>query len=274
MMKAYSISLENIKVLSDGWVFERKYDGVRQLWVSGKLFSEFGVDNTSKFNHIKEELEGVDAVLDGEICLENGSSIDIKERKNWNKVSYVVFDLLKLGKVDLTKLPLIERRKILFKLFDEKLKNKKFIKLSVGFFNFDEAWKQVLKNNWEGLIAKNLYSPYEGSLDDLFKINRSWNWLKIKNWKEAREEIIGFEKSGSNTVFSKGSFILKNNTKVSALSKAVVKEYESLKQFGKVYAEIYYLKKTKDGKYFHPKLKRLCLESNELKEGDKIISKR
>jgi len=265
MMKAYSISLENVKVLNDGWVFERKYDGIRQLWVSGKLFSEFGVDNTSKFNHIKEELEGIDAVLDGEICLENGSSIDIKERKNWNKVSYVVFDLLKLGKVDLTKLPLIERRKILFKLFKEKLKGKKFIKLSVGFFNFDEAWKQVLKNNWEGLIAKNLYSPYESSLDNLFKVKRSWNWLKIKNWKEAKEKIVGFERSNSNSVFSKGAFILENGTRISALNKEIVKEYENLRQFGNVLAEFYYLKKTKDGKYFHPKLKRLVLE-NGMKE--------
>jgi hypothetical protein len=35
-----------------------------------------------------------------------------------------------------------------------------------------------------------------------------------------------------------------------------------------------YLKKTGDGNYLHPKLKRLCLESEELEEGDKINSKR
>jgi ATP-dependent DNA ligase len=264
-MKAYSIDLRNAKALSNGWVFEIKYDGMRQLFIDGKLFSEFEVDNTQKFRHIRNELDGINAVLDGEIFLENGSSIEIKERKNWSKAKYVVFDILKLGKTNLMKLPLIERRKILFSLFNEKLKCGKFVKLSKGFFNFNEAWNYVLKNNLEGLIAKNLYSPYESDLNNLFKVKRSWNWLKIKNWKEAKEKIIGFEKSNSTSVFSKGAFILENGTRISALSKEIVKEYENLRQFGNVFAEFYYLKKTKDGKYFHPKLKRLVLE-NGMKE--------
>jgi len=210
MMKAFSINLEEAKKLDNDWVFEIKYDGIRQLFIGGKLFSEFGVDNTQKFRHIRNELDGIDAVLDGEIFLENGSSIDIKERENWNKAKYVVFDILKLGKANLMELPLIERRKILFDLFNEKLKCSKFVKLSRGFFNFNEAWNYILKNNLEGLIAKNLYSPYESDLNNLFKVKRSWNWLKIKNWKEAKEEVVGFERSNSNSVFSKGALILES----------------------------------------------------------------
>jgi ATP-dependent DNA ligase len=259
-MKAFSIDFEEAEKLEKEWVFEIKYDGVRQLFINGKLFSEFGVDNTQEFKHIRDEFKGIDAVLDGEVYLESGSSIEVKKKENWNRVKYVVFDILKLGDTNLMKLPLIERRKILFNLFNARLRNSKFVELSKGFFDFKEAWNYVLMNNLEGLVAKNLYSPYESDVNDLFKVKRSWSWLKIKNWKEGKERIVGFEKSGTNSKFSKGAFILESGTRISALSLNIVKEYENLKQFGNVVAEFYYLKKTKDGKYFHPKLKRLTIE--------------
>jgi len=51
-----------------------------------------------------------------------------------------------------------------------------------------------------------LCSPNESSLENLLKERRSWSWLKIKNWKEAKEEVIGREKSKTKTVFSKSVF--------------------------------------------------------------------
>ena len=64
------------------------------------------------------------------------------------------------------------------------------------------------------------------------------------------EEIIGFE-SGD----VKGSFLLSNGGKVSSLASGVGELYE--KQTKKVFAEIIYQFKTKDGKLFQPRLKRL-----------------
>lgn len=57
-MKAFSIDFEEAEKLEKEWVFEIKYDGVRQLFINGKLFSEFGVDNTQKFKHIRDEFKG------------------------------------------------------------------------------------------------------------------------------------------------------------------------------------------------------------------------
>ncbi|HKX01098.1 MAG TPA: hypothetical protein VJX71_01255 [Methylomirabilota bacterium] len=94
----------------------------------------------------------------------------------------LVFDLLELDGQDLRPRPLRERRQAL----EHVLSGERLI-LPARHLSADgfEAWKEVLRANYEGLVAKDPESPYVPG--------RSLKWLKVKQPKY-REIERGFYK--------------------------------------------------------------------------------
>ena len=242
-------SAEPTYVFSKDWTFELKYDGSRQLYFNGSLLSEREIDNSRKFSHIAEALKGLNVVLDGEMHLEGGVVSDLAMKKNWSKAKYCVFDILKYNGEDLRGKKLSDRLLVLVEVV--KKIDSPDIHMPKRFRTFRSGWRYVIENDLEGIIAKHLGSTY--SKKPVLEGFRSPFWLKIKNWKEGKEEVVSHD-AGSRH----GAFVLANGSRISALTESFVREFEDLKKKGdKVFAEFEYLEITRHGHYRMPTLKRL-----------------
>jgi len=247
MMKCESMTINEARKDHKGWIIQEKIDGTRTFYKCGVLDSpERAGLKAERFAHIQNELRkmvGIDVVLDGEIYLPNGCVHQVNASENWKKCRYGVFDVLEVGGRNLREIPFSERRSILNSL----LAGCKFSDTVREFDSLEQGWNEVVSKELEGLVIKNPQGKYYDT--------RNWAWIKIKNYKEAVEEIVGFEEGSV-----KGAFLLANGGKMSALSADKVREYKELKAKGRVFAELEYLYKTKTGKYFQPILKRLVIK--------------
>lgn len=186
---------------SPDYSFEVKYDGERAVLfiANGKLIiqNRRGVDISYRYPELSHIPNGKTATLDGEICLfdEQGRSdfdllaqrshlqkkFDIELRSQRMPVTFMAFDILSLEGQDLTKLPLIERREILYREF--KTMPRFTIALPLIGSGLD-LWEIVKQHNLEGLVAKHLQSPY---LE-----RRSPYWKKIKYEKTTDVTVTGY----------------------------------------------------------------------------------
>lgn len=252
MLKCKELAIQEAKKKlsnSPNFIFEHKIDGFRCLYKDGYLFSERKIIQNSKYPHLIEELKGINGVLDGEISVDD-NLFKTNTKSNWLRAKYYCFDVLFFNGDDVRNLPLFVRQHILKEVIKEhKLKN---IVMPKQFKDLNTAWEWVLKNNKEGLVAKNINSHYP--IRDLFKEVRNNAWIKIKNRSDVKIEIVGWEKGEIH-----GTFLLKGNKKVSALSTRYVNLYQQLKKKGRVFAEIEFLNKTANGNMFQPVLKKLTL---------------
>lgn len=166
------------------WIKELKLDGDRSLYVKGRFIGRRGFDWTRKYPHIKIQNN---CVLDGELVyFTDGKKHDFdlaRQKQNWSKVTYVIFDVLELDGTKLTDKRLIERR--------EKLKDIKGsgIKTILEFESVE--WDEVEKQDYEGLILKNPDSKYV--------FERSKDWLKVKNYKVSQFKVMRIEMSENNS---------------------------------------------------------------------------
>ncbi|MEO8502244.1 MAG: ATP-dependent DNA ligase [Vicinamibacteria bacterium] len=155
-----------------GWVFERKFDGIRLLaFKEGsevRLLSRNRLPQNHAYPGIAAAVNALpvpDAILDGEAT---GVWREAGEAR------YNVFDILFLGGRDLTSFPLAQRRKLL-----------ESIPLSaplvlVERLTDESPWERACTDGWEGVIAKREDSPYEH--------RRSRHWLKMKC--EVTQELV------------------------------------------------------------------------------------
>lgn len=183
---------------SKEWIYEVKWDGYRAIAeVKGnivKLYSRNGNTFNNSYPVIVEALAKmkIDAVLDGEVVAldEKGMpSFQILQHYNYDHpLIYYVFDLLKIGKKNISGLPLVERKKQLKKL----LKKSSVIKYSDHItekgINF---YKAAAKQNLEGIMAKKADSIYSQGV-------RTSNWLKIKHNKTQEAIIAGYTAPGGS----------------------------------------------------------------------------
>lgn len=181
------------------WIYEEKFDGIRALaYKSNKKVTLYSRNKQIMNDAYPEIVEALakqkekSFIIDGEIvALKHKVSSFEKlqqrmklsnaeeERETRVKVYYYVFDLLYLDGHEATKLPLLDRKKLLQTMltfndtvrFTEHIENK-----GLPFF------KQACKKGWEGIIAKQKDSPYIGK--------RSRDWLKFKCIAE-QELVIG-----------------------------------------------------------------------------------
>jgi ATP-dependent DNA ligase len=151
-----------------GWVFERKFDGIRLLaYKRGddvQLFSR---------NQLPQHVPAIAAavaglpvrelILDGEMAWDPSTP---DHALGAGGRSYHVFDILWLDGRPVTSLPLEDRRALLKELpFRLPLRR-------VDLVDDDRPWEIAAREGWEGVIAKRRGSPYEH--------RRSKHWLKMK----------------------------------------------------------------------------------------------
>ena len=192
-----------------GWGYELKWDGVRAIAVcSGgatHVYARKGHEITSGY----PELAGLgtaveDAVLDGELVVmdERGrpSFRDLAERMHVRDraraarlshqypVTYLVFDILRLGGVDLLDVPYAQRRLLLEEL---ELEGGRWL-VPPAFDDGPATVAASREHGLEGVVAKRLAAPYRPGL-------RSPDWIKVK-LEDTGDFVIGGWRPGARAV--------------------------------------------------------------------------
>ena len=173
------------------WVFEPKLDGVRCIaYKKGaaiRLMSRNELSLNERYPEVAAALvkqPGPDAVLDGEVAVVSHGvsrfqSLQRHLLEGGGKLVYFVFDVLHVGGYDVTKLPLLARKKLLKAV----VKPGPAIELVAHRAESGEAYlEEACAKGWEGLIAKRAAAPYVSG--------RSKEWLKFKCSKE-QELVVG-----------------------------------------------------------------------------------
>ena len=174
-----------------GWVFEEKYDGYRILaykeGVRVTLLSRNGNDRTATFPSIALSVAGLSdrrLLLDGEVVAFDRKGISRFQLLQRGDVrhAYAVFDCLYRDANDLRRVPLKNRRTA---LEDAVGKEAKDLFLSKRLADDGlEAYRIAERRGLEGLVAKDIASPYEEK--------RSRAWLKVKVHQEEELVVGGF----------------------------------------------------------------------------------
>lgn len=195
------------------WIFERKLDGIRAIALRRgdqvRLLSRTGKPLDAAFPELADALAAqpcADFAVDGEICaLDKGATdfgrlqqriglTDPREaRRSPVKVTYFLFDLLRLDENDTTRLPLVTRKALLREAV-EFVAPLRFTTHQRATRDAERALDRACARGWEGLIAKRANGPYAH--------RRSPDWLKLKCAKAQEFVVGGFtEPSGSRVGF-------------------------------------------------------------------------
>ncbi|MGW0212456.1 non-homologous end-joining DNA ligase [Streptomyces sp. NPDC003233] len=183
----------------EGWLFERKLDGVRLLAVregdSLRLLSRRGRRLNDTYPEIVEALaaqECTDFTVDGEVVAFSGGRTDfarLQRRLGLTRrrdieasgvaVTYYLFDLLRLEGTDTRQLPLRLRKSLLRRALSFRAPLRLTPHRNAGGA---ELLAEACGRGWEGLIAKRADGPY--------RTRRSPDWLKLK-CSQGQEFVIG-----------------------------------------------------------------------------------
>jgi bifunctional non-homologous end joining protein LigD len=175
-----------------GWDYEEKYDGDRILgYKEGKrvrLFSRNAKDRTERFPRIAAAIARLrpdTLLLDGEVVVfdqQRVSRFQLLQQAKGEPV-YVVFDCLYCAGTDLRAQPLSRRRAVM----QRSLRLSPVLQPSQQLAtNGLEAFRIAKRKGYEGLVAKDLSSPYVGA--------RTSYWLKVKVHQEDEFVIAGYTK--------------------------------------------------------------------------------
>jgi bifunctional non-homologous end joining protein LigD len=183
-----------------GWGYEEKYDGDRMLaYKEGsrvRLLSRNGKDRTERFPEIVAAIRGLrpeTLLLDGEAVVfdrQRVSRFQLLQQGSARAV-YAVFDCLYCAGKDLRNEPLSTRRSILQRSAGGSPRLLLSRQLASNGF---EAYRTAKRKGYEGVVAKDLASPYVGA--------RSKYWLKVKVHQEDEFIVCGHtQPAGSREYF-------------------------------------------------------------------------
>ncbi len=183
-----------------GWVFEEKYDGDRILaYKEGdrvRLLSRNGKDRTVRFPRIVAAIGSLQPdtlLLDGEVVVFDAKGISRFQllQQGGGEPDYAVFDCLFHNGRDLRHEPLCVRRSLMEKSIGSTgtlMPSRRLASRGL------EAFSVAKRKGYEGLVAKDLSSPYVEA--------RSRKWLKVKVHQEDEFVICGYTKpAGSRQHF-------------------------------------------------------------------------
>lgn len=173
------------------WQYEVKLDGYRAVVVKGAdgvdIFSRRGNKFTKRYSRVAAAFERLapDTVIDGEVvCLDERGRPDFNALQNWRPsqpVYFYAFDMMMHEGRDVTRLPLLERRRLLqltIAPIGDPARFSPTIESPVA-----DLIHAVREQGFEGIVAKRRDSFYEPG-------KRTDFWLKYKTPK-SRELIIG-----------------------------------------------------------------------------------
>jgi len=216
-------SLQDLK--RQGLAAEEKYDGTRVKIVKKNdkvtLINRNGIDYTRRLTELVDAAKTIkgDFTIDSEAVYINPKTKEAEftpcqrrcATQDWVKqyalqrqypITAEVFDALELYGLDVTKQPYLARKKLLFELLEGSPPE---IQYTSYTFELEKAWEDVLRRGAEGLILKDINSPYE--------YDRSYRWLKLKNWKLQTVDVVGYTpgKNARSAFF--GSLVLTKDGK-------------------------------------------------------------
>jgi bifunctional non-homologous end joining protein LigD len=191
-----------------GWAYELKWDGVRALAVCGpgpaRLYGRRGNDITAGYPELAGLTAVGDAVVDGEIVVMGPtgrpSFRDLAERMHVRDhhraarlaatipVTYLIFDVLRLGGVDLLEVPYAERRALLDELGPA---GERWL-VPPAFDDGAATQAASREHGLEGVVAKRLAAPYRPGV-------RSPDWVKVKA-EETADFVVGGWRPGVRAI--------------------------------------------------------------------------
>ena len=181
----------------DDWTYEIKYDGYRILArIDGgdvRLVTRNGNDWTSKLTRLAAAIKSMrlpPSWLDGEIVVLDATGIpnfgllqNAFDDASTDRIIYYVFDIPYHAGLDLTAVPLSQRRALLKALIEGSPSPK--VKFSESF---DAPGREVLaiacRLGLEGIVGKRNDSAYVS--------RRSQNWVKVKCGQRQEFVIVGY----------------------------------------------------------------------------------
>jgi ATP-dependent DNA ligase len=240
VMLCQPVTLEEARALCKTamWRMERKYDGIRAYIEDGKLYDRRGKEISKRFPEFDVKSEALKGyVFDGEIVAESGIFEDVSGRVHlrdkfqirlcakMHPAVFVMFDALQVvhGVLDVN-VPYALRAgppglglKFSWMRFAEQ------------YVDFEEVWKLVEENGWEGVVLKRVASFYQEGM-------RSPDWRKVKNFSEKIIEFTTYEiqPRGITMMTADGHRVVVNGGQANEV-------IEAFKKHGKVSAEIQYL---------------------------------
>lgn len=186
------------------WIHEMKYDGYRILVAVGgeeaRAYTRSGLDWSGRFPSVLSEarkLKVRSALLDGEAVI-----MDAKGRSSFQalqnalkgnpaSIDFYAFDLLELDGEDLTRLPLLERKKKLQEILPAKSPILRYSDHIQG--QGEQLLSRFCDAGLEGVISKLADSDYVGARDG--------SWLKVKCIKRQEFVIVGWTPSDKDRAF-------------------------------------------------------------------------
>lgn len=190
------------------WLHELKFDGYRLLCYlhrgSVRLWTRNQKDWTAKFPNVVKALQKLrvqSAILDGEVV-----ALDSSGRSSFQTLQQAihktagkglvleVFDVIYLEGFNLTRTPLVERKRVLEELMAT-VRSDRVLRYSDHVEgNGPKFLKQACDFGIEGIVSKRADSPYEST--------RSHNWQKVKCLKRQEFVIAGYTLSDKGLPFS------------------------------------------------------------------------
>jgi len=187
------------------WSYEVKWDGMRALATAStggfRLSSRTGNDVGGRFPEVAAAVPPglpVGSVLDGEVVLLDAAGrpsfglLAPRIQRNavgpvLQPVTFLVFDILRLGGTDVMDRPYDERRRLLTDAVDASPR----VVVPPAFDDGDALFASTVEQGLEGVIAKRRASPYQPGV-------RSTDWVKVPH-RSTRSHVVGGWKSRTDT---------------------------------------------------------------------------
>jgi bifunctional non-homologous end joining protein LigD len=192
----------------EGWTFEVKFDGYRELaYIRGgecRLVSRNGNDLTGRFGDVARALvkavRSPNAVVDGEVArIDTSGRTSFSElQQGSGRLVYYAFDLLELDGRPLVDLPLIERKAQLEQLIDLRTGS---VAVSEGFDDGDALFEVAREQGLEGIVAKRVDSTYKSG-------RRTRDWLKLKTENTDEFVVVGYTAGAGRRAGTFGALVL------------------------------------------------------------------
>lgn len=179
----------------DDWLHELKWDGYRLLCAiragEPSLWSRNALDWSNRVPEVRDAVAALglqDAVLDGELVAGQGSREDfnglqqILSGEVQGSLRYVLFDLLRLEGVDLSGVPLLQRKQLLERLLAKAPARLAYSSHGIG--NANAAFKAAVDAGFEGIVSKRI--------DATVHPGRSDAWRKTKALGSDEFAVVGY----------------------------------------------------------------------------------
>lgn len=212
----------------DGWRMMAYVteDGIAVYSRTGKLYS-------GRLPEVEAELAKlpVGTVLDGEVvdlktqdvtAVTNvfGKSVAKATQEQRDKLTYVAFDVLRIGNTDSTAAPLSKRHAVLGEMLERTgVDESRVVRISQLPVD-EDVYQAILESGYEGVMVKDLTKPYAQG-------KRGHGWFKIKAVTDIDVVVMGMELDGKGQHEGKvGRFVVGQYQDGEIVERAKVNPYD------------------------------------------------